>query len=68
METPVPFCEECGVVGVRLSGLHPEEGGITRWALYRCGHVKTEIVLDEVLPEKIDLRPNAPSTRRKASA
>ncbi|MEA2556578.1 MAG: hypothetical protein QOG88_116, partial [Actinomycetota bacterium] len=52
---PVPFCEECGVVGVSLSGLHPEEGGIVRWAIYRCGHVKTQILLDEVAVDKPDL-------------
>ncbi|MEA2520662.1 MAG: hypothetical protein QOI81_308 [Actinomycetota bacterium] len=68
MNTPVPFCEECGVVGVRLSGVHPEEGGLVLWAIYRCGHVKTEIVLDEVPADKPILLPPAPSNRRKASA
>jgi hypothetical protein len=64
MDTPVPFCEECGVIGVMLSGLHPEEGGIVRWAIYRCGHMKTEIVLDDVPADKPDLLPAAPRLQR----
>ncbi len=66
MNASVPFCEECGVVGMVLSGLHPEEGGIVRWAIYRCGHVKTEIMLDDVPIDVPDLVPLAPSNRRTA--
>ncbi|MGE5225354.1 MAG: hypothetical protein ACM3OO_00590 [Planctomycetaceae bacterium] len=31
-----------------LSGTHPGDGGVVRWAIYRCGHMKTEIALDDV--------------------
>jgi hypothetical protein len=61
MDVSVPFCEECGVVGVTLSGLHPEDGGVVRWVIYRCGHVKTEIMPDEVpdrVPHLVDLTPS----------
>jgi hypothetical protein len=67
MNPPVPFCEECGVVGVRLSGLHPEEGGVVRWAIYRCGHVKTQILLDEVPADKLVLLP-APSPKHRLAS
>ena len=46
MESSVPFCEECGRLGPRLTGVHPSDAGVVRWTLYRCGHMKTEIVLD----------------------
>lgn len=49
MDTPVPFCEECGRVGARLSGLNPADVGVVRWTLYSCGHLTTEIVLDASL-------------------
>lgn len=49
MDDRVPFCEECGRVGTGLSGLHVDDTGLVRWTLYRCGHVTTQIVLDEVL-------------------
>lgn len=48
MDAPVPFCEECGTIGPMLSGTHPGDGGVVRWAIYRCGHMKTEIALDDV--------------------
>ena len=48
MDAPVPFCEECGTLGVMLSGMHPGDGGLVRWAIYRCGHTRTEIMFDDV--------------------
>ena len=60
MDTPIPFCESCGTVGVMLSGVHPGDGGIVRWAIYRCGHTTTEIVVAEVPAEEItQLLPDA---------
>jgi hypothetical protein len=53
MDTPTPFCEDCGTLGLMLSGVHPGDGGIVRWALYRCGHMKTEILLDEVVTAEL---------------
>ncbi len=47
MDIEVPFCEECGRVGSRMSGLHPGDAGIVRWTLFTCGHVTTRIVLEE---------------------
>jgi hypothetical protein len=47
MRGPVPFCEECGVVGVSLTGMHPGDDGLVRWTIYRCGHTRTEILLEE---------------------
>ena len=41
MDAQLPFCEECGCVGARLSGIQPDDTGIVHWTLYRCGHVKT---------------------------
>jgi len=64
MDEPVPFCGDCGAIGVMLSGMHPGDGGIVRWALYRCGHMKTEIVLEDVLAEE----PSARSAARSATA
>lgn len=58
MEGPVPFCEECGRVGARLTGVHPNDAGVVRWTLYRCGHMKTEIVLDNA-PEVARTRDDA---------
>ena len=46
METGIPFCRECGFIGARLSGLHPDDIGLVRWTLYGCGHMTTEIVLE----------------------
>jgi len=31
-----------------LSGVHPSSDGLVRWTLYRCGHVRQEIVYDDV--------------------
>lgn len=44
----MPFCEECGAVGAMLSGVHPGAGGVVRWTIYRCGHTKTEVLLEGV--------------------
>jgi hypothetical protein len=41
MDEPTPFCEMCGRVGVTLTGMHPDDDGLVRWTLYRCGHVRT---------------------------
>ena len=60
MNTPVPFCEECGVLGVILSGMHPADEGIVQWALYQCGHVRTEIVLEEELLDLSEVPHGAP--------
>lgn len=49
MNAQMPFCTECGTVGTILSGVHPDADGIVRWTLYRCGHLRSEVVLDEVL-------------------
>ena len=63
MDTPIPFCEECGRVGARLSGLHPGDAGVVRWTLYPCGHVTTEIVLDPTLAsDEPTLLPNTALT------
>jgi hypothetical protein len=43
----VPFCERCGRPGPSLSGFHPEDDGLVRWTLYRCGHVITEVVIED---------------------
>jgi hypothetical protein len=43
MDEPTPFCEMCGRVGVTLTGMHPDDDGLVRWTLYRCGHVRTLI-------------------------
>ncbi len=43
MDTQLPFCDECGTVGARLSGVHPNDAGLVRWTLYKCGHVNTEM-------------------------
>jgi hypothetical protein len=60
MNAPAPFCEECGRVGARLSGLHPGDAGIVRWTLYKCGHVTTEIVLDAAASgDEPELHPGA---------
>lgn len=48
MTPDVPFCERCGRPGPSLSGMHVSDEGLVRWTLYRCGHVLTEIVLDDV--------------------
>ena len=48
MTDPVPFCKECGRPGPpSLSGMHPGDDGLVRWTLYRCGHMLTEIVLED---------------------
>ena len=43
MDEPTPFCDMCGRVGVSLTGMHPDDDGLVRWTLYRCGHVRTLI-------------------------
>jgi hypothetical protein len=43
MDEPTPFCDMCGRVGVTLTGMHPDDDGLVRWTLYRCGHVRTLI-------------------------
>jgi hypothetical protein len=48
MDAPLPFCQDCGTVGTLLAGVHPGDTGLVRWAIYRCGHTTTEIVLDEI--------------------
>jgi len=63
MDTPAPFCGECGRVGASLSGLHPSDAGIVRWTIYRCGHVTTQFVLDATLSgDEPELLPDAAST------
>lgn len=63
MDTPAPFCGECGHVGASLSGLHPSDAGIVRWTIYRCGHVTTQIVLDATSTgDEPELLPDAAST------
>ena len=48
MDPAVPFCQECGRPGPpSLSGMHPGDDGLVRWTLYRCGHMLTEIVLED---------------------
>ncbi|HVF06994.1 MAG TPA: hypothetical protein VNC60_00290 [Actinomycetota bacterium] len=49
MDVEVPFCQECGRVGARMSGLHPGDAGIVRWTLFTCGHVTTRIELEDPL-------------------
>ncbi|MGE5225947.1 MAG: hypothetical protein ACM3OO_03630 [Planctomycetaceae bacterium] len=61
MDGAVPFCEECGQRGVALCGVHPTDGGVVRWTLYRCGHMKTEIELNEAPADDPGLHP-APKT------
>lgn len=53
MDRVVPFCEECGRPGVRLTGFHPTDAGLVRWTQYCCGHMKTQIVLEDEL-ESVD--------------
>lgn len=48
MDEQLPICDECGTVGAMLSGLHPSDAGIVRWTIYRCGHTRTEIVIEGV--------------------
>ena len=63
MDTRVPFCEECGRVGARLSGLHPHDVGIVRWTFYTCGHVTTKVVLDASMTgDEPELVPDAAPT------
>ena len=45
MDEPTPFCDTCGRVGVTLTGMHPDDDGLVRWTLYRCGHVRTTLQL-----------------------
>lgn len=51
MDEQMPFCTECGTVGMILSGLHPGTDGPVRWTIYRCGHMRTEVLLEEVPAE-----------------
>jgi hypothetical protein len=46
MDEPTPFCDTCGRVGVTLTGMHPDDDGLVRWTLYRCGHVRTTLQLE----------------------
>jgi hypothetical protein len=46
--TDLPFCPECGRPGVGLTGMHPDDHGVVRWTLYRCGHLHTEIALEQI--------------------
>ena len=62
MDAPVPSCEECGHLGVALSGVHPTDGGVVRWTLYRCGHMTTEIQLEEAPADEPDLHPAPEAT------
>ncbi len=32
-----------------ISGFHPNDEGLVRWTLYRCGHVRTDVAPDGVL-------------------
>ena len=48
MTDQMPFCPECGTVGTMLSGLHPGAGGIVRWTIFRCGHTRTEVLLEGI--------------------
>ena len=56
MDEPTPFCDICGRVGVSLTGMHPDDDGLVRWTLYRCGHVRTLIDVGADEP----LAPGAP--------
>ena len=47
MTDPIPFCEQCGRPGPSLSGVHVGDEGLVRWTLYRCGHVHTQVVLED---------------------
>lgn len=49
MTNSIPFCETCGRVGPSISGFHPNDEGLVRWTLYRCGHVRTDVAPDGVL-------------------
>lgn len=63
MSDAVPFCQRCGRPGPSISGMHPRDEGIVRWTLYRCGHVHSEIVLDDASqPQPIGAR--APREQR----
>jgi hypothetical protein len=39
--------------------MHPSTDGLVRWTLYRCGHLLTEIVLEDL---------DAPADVREVSA
>ena len=54
MANPVPFCERCGRPGATLSGVHPGAEGLIAWTLFRCGHMRAEIVLDDQLDDQGD--------------
>lgn len=58
MDRLIPFCEECGDPRVMVSGEHPGETGIVRWAMYACGHTRTQIEFDGVpADDELDLLP-----------
>lgn len=52
MPNPVPFCERCGRPGATLSGVHPGAEGLIAWTLFRCGHMRAEIVLGDQLDDQ----------------
>ena len=54
MTDPVPFCERCGRPGQSLSGMYVGDEGLVRWTLYRCGHVHTQVVLDDETARKVE--------------
>jgi hypothetical protein len=61
MDGLVPFCEECGDPRVMISGMHPGDAGLVRWAIYGCGHTRTEIVMEAVPSDgEPDLLPVVP--------
>ncbi len=46
MHTTLPFCQRCGRVGPRSSGMRLGDEGPVRWTLYTCGHVTEQVALD----------------------
>jgi hypothetical protein len=63
MDGLVPFCEECGDPRVMISGMHPGDAGLVRWAIYGCGHTRTDIVMEAVPSDgEPDLLSAAPPT------
>jgi hypothetical protein len=43
--------------------MHPRDEGLVKWTLYRCGHVHSEIVLDEAAPHPQPIGAPVPRVR-----
>jgi hypothetical protein len=54
MYSLIPFCPECGDPRVLVSGSHPGEMGMVYWAMYTCGHTRTNLVLAKVDGEEAE--------------